>query len=232
MAGNQLSGLRRGIKALEVLATAPAGLPFKALQQAFPDLVPSTLSRLLKVLVDEGMVRYEAGSRRYSLAERTGELAALIQGQATIARKMQPLLDRLAASTKMSAAFFEYKDRKIMLTAKAEQPEAFHYSGIGSMPAKWSHGMRRLCAAHLPATERKKLGPGQVPGVNKLKRMKVFINTEDDQPGLVRICSPVFYKESSSFAGVMGISFYRRFNTAEMDKLAEMVQQAATEANV
>ena len=191
--GGALLGLRRGLKLLELLAAAEEGLTFNQIKNAFDDLVPSTVSRLLKVLIDEGMIRNDHNSKCYLLAERSQKMADLICGKISLAEKMQPYLDDLSKKTGFSAAFFQYEDGKAILQAKSEQAEAFHYSGIGSFPTNQQHAMKLVCFAYEQTTSTEEMDQEKL---KEIREMPVFINEHDDSPGLIRIAAPVFIIDS------------------------------------
>jgi len=223
--GGALLGLRRGLKVVEILAGSEFGFTFNQIKDAFDDLVPSTVSRLLKVLIDEGMIRLDHNSKRYLLAERSKRMAGLIRCKISIAEKMQPYLDRLAKETGLSAAFFQYEDDKAVLMAKSERPEAFHYSGIGSFPGNLQHAFKLVCFAYLRDSQTNDLDKNKL---QKIRELSVFVNKQDDHSGLTRIVAPVFI--GKEFAGALGISFYRQFNEKELQHLAETVEQTAKKA--
>lgn len=223
MEKSSLLGLRRGLKLLEMLATSEAGLTFNQVKNGFDDLVPSTVSRLLKVLTDEGMIQLDHNTKRYLLAERSQKMAEMITGELSIAEKMQPHLDELSRKTGFSAAFFQYEDRKAVLQAKSEQPEAFHYSGIGSFPVSLCHAMKLVCFAHESEAPTEGMDEGKL---NEIRQMHVFVNKHDDREGLVRIAAPVF-SHNGEFIGALGITFFQRIDKRELEKVTEIVKQTA-----
>lgn len=227
MGKNSLLGLRRGLKLLELLA-ASDGLTFNQVKNAFDDLVPSTVSRLLKVLTDEGMIRLDHNTKRYLLAERSQKMADLISGGKSIAEKMQPYLDRLAGETGLSAAFVQFENNQVIIAAKSEQPEAFHYSKVGSSPNSLQHAMKRLCFAYSDQTPPEGMDQELL---KEIKKLTVYINQQDDQVGLTRIAAPVF-GETGEFLGALGISFYQQLNKLELAKVAEIVKQTGENAGL
>ena len=85
-----LVGLRRGIELLEHLAAAPQGLSFNELQSCFEELAPSTLSRLLKALQEEGLVENIAPQRSYVLGERAKALGQKLSSRQSRATAWPP----------------------------------------------------------------------------------------------------------------------------------------------
>lgn len=218
-----LLGLRRGLKVLEILAVSENGLTFNQIRDAFDDLVPSTISRLLKVLIDERMIKLDHRIKCYLLAERSHEIAYLIEEKVPIHQKIQPYLDELAKESRLSSAFFQYKNEKAILMAKSEQPEAFHYAEIGTFPISIKHAFKQICFAHSPIKDQShNFNQKQI---NQLKKLPLLINTEDDQDGLTRIVAPLFKNNSKLFIGAIGISFYQKFDKNKLTELGKQVEK-------
>lgn len=234
-------GLRRGIEILELLATHREGLPFNMILDRFEDLAPSTLSRLLKTMSEEKLVINDAGSRLYSLAARAQILANAICGRAPFAERIQPFVNRLARVTKFSAVFVEVQNNQILLVAKCEQEEAFHYSPVGSKLQYWAeHGLAKICFAHMPkqAWQQHLADPPRpLPKprrsiqkeLREIASCTVLINRHDDQQGLTRIGAPVF--ADKQFIGAIGISFYRQLNEALLNETATIVEEIGRDAS-
>jgi DNA-binding IclR family transcriptional regulator len=220
-----LLGLRRGLKALEIFAASENGLTFNQIKDAFDDLVPSTVSRLLKVLTDEEMIKLDHQTKRYLLADRSHEMANLIKGKVSIAQKMQPHLNRLGKETGLSSAFFQYESGKAVLVAKSEQPEAFHYAAIGTFPASFKHAFKQICFAHVQ--EKSQSDDFDQNKLKEIRQLPVLVSKQDDHPGLTRIAAPVFLGNDKECAGAIGISFYQKLNNQKLEKLAAIVKNTA-----
>jgi IclR family acetate operon transcriptional repressor len=92
------SALDRAFAALELLATAPAGLPLHAVTDAL-DLPKSAAHRVLAGLSDRGYVRQDAETGRYHLTTRLVAVGFRYLAAAGIVDLVQPVLDRLAQHT-------------------------------------------------------------------------------------------------------------------------------------
>lgn len=223
MEKNGLLGLRRGLKLLELLAAAEEGMTFNQIKNAFNDLVPSTVSRLLKVMMDENMIYLDHNLKRYLLAERANKIANMIISGVSVAEKVKPYLDELARMTGFSAAFFQYENGKAVLKSKSEQPEAFHYSVIGSSPSSNAHAMKIVCFAHEKNVAISEIDKEKI---EEIRSLPVFINEHDDKPGLIRIAAPVFDR-NGDFLGAMGVSFYQKMDNKKLIEIAEIVKKMA-----
>lgn len=92
------STLDRAFAALELLASAPAGLPLGAIARALA-LPKSGTHRLLAALAGRGYVSQDADSGRYRLTTRLAALGFRHLAAAGIVDLVQPVLDRLAEAT-------------------------------------------------------------------------------------------------------------------------------------
>jgi DNA-binding IclR family transcriptional regulator len=92
------STLDRAFAALELLASAPAGLPLGSVSEAL-GLPKSGAHRLLAGLSGRGYVSQDAESGRYRLTTRLVALGFRYLAVAGIVDLVQPVLDRLATDT-------------------------------------------------------------------------------------------------------------------------------------
>ncbi|MBN1864605.1 MAG: helix-turn-helix domain-containing protein, partial [Victivallales bacterium] len=223
-----LLGLRRGLRVLELLAgTVDTGLGFGRLREEFGDLAPSTVSRVLKVLMDEGYVEPGGFGRGYVLGARARDFALRVSGHASTAQRMEVHVERLALESGHSAAYFELAGAGVVLRVKSERPDAFHYAGVGSSPAGPRHCMKLVCMAFAGGDT----GGFREGELDILRGSGVLANEDDDQPGLTRIASPVFIGGAGGkFVGALGISSFRRFSAEELKKLSFTVKEIAASA--
>ena len=238
---SSLIGLRRGIQVLELLAVTPAGLSFSALQAHFRDLAPSTLTRLLGVLAEEGLIGNAEDTRGYILADRAHELGLAITGKQDIAAKLKPYLCELALASGFSSVFFQIQGEEIILSAKHELAEAFHYADVGNgarFPVE--HGCAKICLAHMPRKVWKRYldNPGRaLPRPRKtierelreLQGCSVYVSCPDDQPGLTRVAAPVL--QNQECVGAIGVSLFQRLGQAQIKKVAGLVEAVAGKAS-
>lgn len=212
-------GLRRGIEALELLALAQDGLSFNDLKNALSGIGPSPLSRLLKTLQEEGMIEQSLENKKYYLADRAKTFARIALDRQSIPDLLQPVLKNLSIKTGHSSAFFVYGGNRIIMTAKYEPEEAFHYMDLGKWNARFdAHGFAKACLAYLPEKEKRDV-IGNLPvsescrkelknSLQKIKEDGFLINLHDDQEGLKRFVAPVFKGRNGEFAGVIGLSLF------------------------
>jgi DNA-binding IclR family transcriptional regulator len=236
-------GLRRGIEALELLASAPDGLSFNDLKNSLTGIGPSPLSRLLKTLLEENMIEQSLESKKYLLSGRAKKFASAAIGRQSISELLQPILKNLSIETGHSSAFFVYGGNRIVMTAKYEPEEAFHYMAIGKSNARFdAHGFAKLCFAYLPDKEKveiyKNLSISEAvkkeleESLKKIREDGVLVNLIDDQQGLKRFVAPVFNRKNGEFAGSLGLSLFGDCsNPALRKRITEAVKRAASAAS-
>jgi IclR family transcriptional regulator, acetate operon repressor len=94
-----MSALERGLAVLELLAAHPEGMAVGAIAAAL-DLPPSGTHRLLNQLVDYGFVHQDGTKGDYALSMKLAALGLAYLGQSGVTEVAQPILDRLAATSR------------------------------------------------------------------------------------------------------------------------------------
>jgi len=229
------SGLRKSLQILLTLAHKNDGVPFTELKKSCGNLPPATLSRLLKVLAEEGWCKkaedgqyYPAGNFRLAADEMCG----LSNREKFIQRRIA----QLAQDTRESAALVEWNDiGYITFRNKHEIGGSFRYMNIGNNNnGVYVHGFAMLGLAFANHQAQHTIYanyPGTIEErdsfVNKLLecRKKGFIIAQDQSA--IRVVSAVLDK-SKTFIGACGISMLiRELSTSEEDNYLAQVMQAA-----
>jgi len=83
------------------------------------DIHKSTVSRILSTLLDEGMVRYEADSSRYSLGVGLVELAGVALGQIDVRGAAMPYMEHLAHDVDETVALCVLRGSEAVTVAHA-----------------------------------------------------------------------------------------------------------------
>jgi DNA-binding IclR family transcriptional regulator len=216
--GQQMMAFRRGVWVLKIMARYPEGCTFGQLQQQLDGLPAPTLSRLLKVMVDERMVAKDPATGIYKAGPLAFNLSRRFLGRATVPEVVQPILDRLAEQTGESAAYAEYENSSIIFLATKNIPQSFHYMEVGSPNRKVAyHGFGQVCLAYLPPGKTDlAIKNSQVPlplpekqyrtRLHKIKKDGYFIEYRESQDVVTRIIAPVFKGEGGTFLGAIGIT--------------------------
>lgn len=212
--------LSRSLVLLEVLATASKGMRFSEIRRIFPDVPPSTISRLLKAMGTEELIEKGDTEVVYQLGGRARSLGALLVGSKDKATCMAQLVKRLSDACGESSAFFDYdfNEKVNRLLCKTEPPEAFHYTDVGGINRNFhTHGFSKVTLAFLPEKEQellmKRCGVVSAEESTELRNElgeilenEICVTLVDDKTDVSRVAAPVF-DSKGEFFGVVGISF-------------------------
>lgn len=234
------TGTHRIFQVIEILAKAPNGVSFNEIRRLAGDLAPATLSRLLRNLVDDGMIEKKVENGPYFIGSTFQHLARLSLGLVSRADIVRPILKKLATFTTESAAFFELIDDGMRLVAKEEEYESFHYMDEGftfgplvndpfglvcvGLPISWRN---------IPPEKREILESYEdqlIPASEEFKNNGVLMMKRKLRVEVLRVVAPVSNK-SGDVIGSLGITaIEREFDNSEIDRFKTFVKQAADEA--
>ncbi len=139
----------RSISILRLLGHTKQALGVKAIADAL-ELVPSTCLHILRVLVEEELVKMETGTKRYSLGSGMLSLARSVLEGGDFTQLVQPVLDRLASERGVTAMGVEVTPRESALVlALSHSKRAFRvHTDVGSEFTTLVSATGRLIAAH------------------------------------------------------------------------------------
>lgn len=162
-------GLGRAMRILRVIASqGRRGMPFKAIATG-AQLPPSTVHRLLKALLAEGLVHKDARTAKFHLGHLLYELGLLALPQFHLRPWCQEALDRLAALTQdtvylserigLEAVATDFRDGDYPLKALSLHVGVRRPLGVGTggvamlaaLPPPEAEAIVRENAAYLPA---------------------------------------------------------------------------------
>lgn len=139
----------RSIAILRLLGRTKQALGVKAIADAL-ELVPSTCLHILRVLVEEELVKVEPGTKRYSLGSGMLSLARSVLEGGDFTQLVQPVLDRLASERGVTAMGVEITPRQsslVLALSHSKQPFRVH-TDVGSEFTTLVSATGRLIAAH------------------------------------------------------------------------------------
>lgn len=146
----------RSIAILRLLGRSPAPMTLKTIAQEL-DMVTSTALHILRVLVDEGLVKVDAATKRYSLGVGMLALARSVIESSPFPVLAQPALDRLSATWNVTTIGVEVTgaDHLVVLAlARSNAPFRLHVDVGSRFPAMTSATGRLVAAyAELPPAE-------------------------------------------------------------------------------
>ncbi|MCD0502800.1 IclR family transcriptional regulator [Bordetella petrii] len=138
----------RAVAILRLLGRSPQPLGVKAIAESL-GLVTSTCLHIVRVLVDEGLLKVDEGTKRYSLGTGLLSLARNALQTNSFPSLAQPVLDRLAAQWNVTAIAAEVIDLDHMVVvalSKAHAPFRLHVD-VGSRFPGLISATGRLMAA-------------------------------------------------------------------------------------
>lgn len=138
----------RSIAILRLLGRTKQSLGVKAIADEL-ELVPSTCLHILRVLVDEDLVKIEPGTKRYSLGNGMLSLARSVLEGGDFTHLVQPVLDRLASERGLTAMGVEVTPRQsslVLALSHSNQPFRLH-TDVGSEFTTLVSATGRLIAA-------------------------------------------------------------------------------------
>ena len=147
--GRPVPAVTRSLALLRLLGETKQPLGVKAVADAL-GLVPSTCLHILRVLVSEDLVRVDPGTKRYSLGSGMISLARSVLEGGGFAQLAQPVLDRLASSTGVTAMGVEITPKQaavVVELSRSSHPFRLH-TDAGSQFCPLVSATGRLVAAY------------------------------------------------------------------------------------
>ena len=139
----------RALAILRLLAAQPEPIALKAIADEL-DMVTSTCLHILRVLVEERMVKIEAGTKRYSLDVGVLALAHSVVENNPFSERLQNALDRLSEKwdvTTIGVKVSGVEDLVVLALARSRGPFRLYVEVGGRFPALTS-ATGRLVAAY------------------------------------------------------------------------------------
>ncbi|MFW5845368.1 MAG: IclR family transcriptional regulator [Planctomycetota bacterium] len=243
MVSGKAGTIARGVAVLRLCARRGDGVSFNELRAACGDLVPSTMARLLRTLVQERLVRKDAASGLYHVGDGLRLLAREVLGRAEHGELLRPVIEALAEETGQSVLYVGCDGAQVERMLKCERPEAVHYGELGERLPILQQGLGWVCLAFYPADERRRLvlahcqrtgaDPEAVQReLDACRRDGVLIRREAHRfytGGVYRIGAPVF--ADGVITGALGLMLFGGPAEAERRRLAGAVQAAARRAS-
>ena len=231
----------RTIAILRLLGSVKQDMGVKAIADEL-GLVPSTCLHILRVLVDEDLVRVDPATKRYSLGSGMISLAKSVLEGGGFVRIVQPVLDRLASTRGVTAVGVEITPRQSMVVlalSKSNQPFRLHID-VGSEFSSLVSATGRLIAAYSGETWaqlRKKFAaiPWDNPvsfdawkeQVEQARARGWSVDRDNFVSGLTGIAVPVFGSDGRLTHTLVAMGLSSQMGDAEVADLAARMQREA-----
>ena len=144
----------RSIAILRLLGNSTTPQTLKSISQEL-DMVTSTCLHILRVLVDEGLVKVDTATKRYSLGVGMLALARSVIESNPFPTLVQPVLDRLSDTWNVTTIGVEIRgteDLVVLALARSRGPFGLHVD-VGSRFPALTSATGRLVAAYSNLTE-------------------------------------------------------------------------------
>jgi len=139
----------RALAILRLLAGHPEPMTLKSISEEL-GMVTSTCLHILRVLVGEGMVKVDPGTKRYSLDVGVLALARSVVDNNPFPVRVQPALDRLSGAwnvTTIGVKVTGVEDLVVLALARSRAPFRL-YAEVGSRVPALTSATGRLVAAY------------------------------------------------------------------------------------
>lgn len=231
---NQLLAGRRALSVVDALSRAPEGLSFSKLEVEI-GVSAASLSRLLKMLLNEGWIETEQRGR-YVVGARTMTLARHLSGHWSEHEIIEPVVKDLAVATGHSACFARFANDSFVLSAKTEMPSSFHFIELHFKHYELhDNGMAlTLLAYEEPEIARylleEQIGDTDIEGfLTLLQTIRQDGHHISREGAVTRIAVPVHQDVGHIIKGVVAIAAIN-MNPDETDHCLKSVRVAAGEA--
>lgn len=232
-------GLRKSLDILYLLSTRKSGLTFNGMRKLLNDSPSATLSRLLKVLIEEKWAE-KSRDGTYTVGSVFSKAGYMIMGRKQKYVDIDNIVKDLAKETKESAGYVEWVYHGFVFRCKEEMPDSFHYIDTETLNTEiFTNGFGITCMAYVPDKQirtfyaeedaDKKVDLNEFFERTKKIRQEGFFISHDYNG--IRFVSPVLVREEKIFAGVIGVSLSaKKLSDDKINFLKTKVKEAAEKA--
>ena len=216
-------------------------MPLKAISEEL-DMVTSTCLHILRVLVSEGMVKVDPGTKRYSLDVGVLVLAQSVVENNPFSARVQPILDRFAESwnvTMLGIKVTGAEDLVVLALAHSRSPFRL-YVEVGSRVPAFTSATGRLVAAYakLPEAELARQFKGLIwdnapefetwmKEIRMVERKGFAIDRGNYMSGMTVIAVPIFDSSRRMTHAVVALGLSDQLSNARAQVLAADLRKAA-----
>lgn len=240
-----MNSIKRALRILTSFSTSASEIGVTEVSELL-QCSKSTAHRTLSTLQEEGFVRQDPSTKKYSLGFKVLELATVLLETTEIRRKSLPHMERLWRATNETVTLALLVERSLIFVEEIVSSQSLRYSHSSEMgrPLELYAGAAgKTLLAHLPQTEIDRIlseieltpiGPNTITDPKELKgelvriREQGFgISVEERVPGAAGIAAPIRDHTGKPIACVGLFGPKLRFQEAGFDRWAELVVTAA-----
>lgn len=231
----------RSIAILRYLGRSPSPVPLKSIANEL-GLVTSTCLHILRVLVDEGLIKVEPGTKQYSLGVGMLALARSVIERSPFPQLAQPILDRITKTwgvTTIGVEVTGLEHMVVLALARSQAPFSLHVDVGSRFPALIS-ATGRLVAAFSDVGDKelerrfKALRWDQPPDietwrseVEAVRRKGYSIDRNTYISGIVVVAVPVFDVSGRMTHSLVATGVADRLSASQSQVLAKEFQLEA-----
>lgn len=231
----------RAIAILRLLGRSATPMTLKTIAQSL-QMVTSTCLHILRVLVEEGLVKVDPTSKRYSLDTGMLSLARSVIETHPFPTLAQPALDRIADAWSVTAIGVEVQgadELVVMALARSRAPFRLHVD-VGSRFAAMTSATGRLVAAYanLPPPELSRRFKAAkwdnapdletwTKEVEAVRRKGYSVDRGNYVGGLLILAVPVFDGVGRMTHALVAAGFDEQFGAPRVQALAKELQAEA-----
>jgi DNA-binding IclR family transcriptional regulator len=233
----------RSIAILRLLGASPSPLGVKAIADQL-DLVPSTCLHILRVLVDEELLKVDPATKRYSLGPGMLALARSALKSGGFNDVVQPYLDDISVKFGVTVMGVEARGLKHMVVkslAASELPISLHVELGSQFPALISATGRCVAAFGNFSTDELRSGfdslrwqnplsfDAWLKEVNTTRKRGFGVDRGNYIAGVTVIAVPILDSKQHMAFGLAAVGLTDHLNTSRVGMLATELVDAATE---
>ena len=209
-------------------------------------LPPSTVHRLLHLLVDEGFVEHDPGFQTYRIGSELYRVCGLVSARGILPRLAEPFINELVAETNESSLLCMYLpvDRAITVVASGSVPNTLTYpiEKYSTLPIVWG-ATGRAILAYLAQSEIRSIYDAAAPSpttgatlprydkflaeMRKIKSRGYAKTSGQKVVGAVGLAAPVFGPAGNPVASLCLTIPEFRFNPAREATLGSILVEKA-----
>lgn len=232
---NPLAAGRRALALIEAISANPQSATFSELAERLA-LSPASLTRLLRMLVDEGWIRQERPNGRYLIAHRTLGLAHALRSFGLHSPLAQGAVTSLAHVSGHSACVAAFQGDFFVLVAKFEMLNSYHFIDVFVPNTDWiDNGMGQFLLSFQPqdVVERiyRQTFDRSVPDEHRARfeRIRAERRHVSHEGAVVRVMAAIQHAEGAPVSHVMAVAALAP-DTIDVDETMKKVVKAAAEA--
>lgn len=233
----------KALGVLEAIANAEGPLRFGDLLKTQP-YPKATLHRLLKSLLQNGMVAYDERRQTYHLGLRLIRLARSAWGRATLAEAARSTLDRLSAEIGETVHLAMLDNAQVLYVDKrTSQGSVAMFSSTGKVGPAYCTGIGKAMLAFLPPEQCEKAIPRQSfhrftdntyttpealkAELTQIRQRGFAYDREEHEPNIICVAVPILSEGNVVLGGLSVTSTTYLSSLPKLEKYAPKLQQAA-----